>query len=39
VHQKVLPGTGREDNGEILAVDTAKLPAVLKTGTVTITVH
>jgi len=39
VHQKVLPGTGQEDDGEILAVDTTKLPAVLKTVTVTITVH
>ncbi len=37
VHQKVLPGTGAEDNGEILKVDTTKLPAVLKT--VTVTVH
>ncbi len=37
VHQKVLPPTGRTDNGEILKVDTAKLPAVLKT--VTVTVH
>ena len=39
VHQKVLPGNGQEDDGEILAVDTAKLPAVLKTVSVTITVH
>ncbi|MYS19749.1 Uncharacterized conserved protein [Streptomyces sp. DvalAA-14] len=37
VHQKVLPPTGRTDNGEILKVDTTKLPAVLKT--VTVTVH
>ncbi len=37
VHQKVLPPTGRSDNGEILKVDTTKLPAVLKT--VTVTVH
>jgi hypothetical protein len=37
VHQKVLPSTGRIDNGEILKVDTTKLPAVLKT--VTVTVH
>jgi hypothetical protein len=36
VHQKVLPGTGQPDNGEILKVDTSKLPAVLKTVTVTI---
>jgi hypothetical protein len=34
----VLPGNGQEDDGEILAVDTTKLPAVLKTATVTITV-
>jgi hypothetical protein len=33
----VLPPTGRSDNGEILKVDTTKLPAVLKT--VTVTVH
>ena len=39
VHQKVLPATGQEDNGEILKVDTTKLPAVLKTVTVTIHVH
>jgi hypothetical protein len=39
VHQKVLPATGQEDNGEILEVDTTKLPAVLKTVTVTINVH
>jgi Esterase-like activity of phytase/Bacterial Ig domain len=39
VHQKVLPATGQEDNGEILKVDTTKLPAVLKTATVTIHVH
>ena len=39
VHQKTLPATGQEDNGEILAVDTTKLPAVLKTVTVTIRVR
>jgi uncharacterized protein YndB with AHSA1/START domain len=39
VHQKVLPPTGRPDNGEILKVDTTKLPAVLKTVTVTIHVR
>ena len=39
VHQKVLPPTGQTDNGEILKVDTTKLPAVLKTVTVTINVH
>jgi hypothetical protein len=39
VHQKVLPPTGRTDNGEILKVDTTKLPAVLKTVTVTIHVR
>jgi hypothetical protein len=37
VHQKVLPATGQTDNGEILKIDTTKLPAVLKT--VTVTVH
>ncbi|MFI6345043.1 esterase-like activity of phytase family protein [Streptomyces sp. NPDC050560] len=37
VHQKVTPSTGQNDNGEILKVDTTKLPAVLKT--VTVTVH
>jgi uncharacterized protein YndB with AHSA1/START domain len=39
VHQKVLPPTGQSDNGEILKVDTTKLPAVLKTVTVTIHVR
>lgn len=39
VHQKVLPSTGRTDSGEILKVDTTKLPAVLKTVTVTIRVR
>ncbi|WP_405584833.1 esterase-like activity of phytase family protein [Streptomyces sp. NBC_01190] len=39
VHQKVLPPTGRSDNGEILKVDTTKLPAVIKTVTVTIHVR
>jgi hypothetical protein len=39
VHQKVLPTTGQTDNGEILEVDTTKLPAVLKTVTVTIKVR
>jgi hypothetical protein len=39
VHQKVLPSTGQPDNGEILKVDTTKLPAALKTVTVTIHVH
>jgi hypothetical protein len=39
VHQKVLPPTGETDNGEILKVDTTKLPAVLKTVTVTIRVR
>lgn len=39
VHQKTLPATGQEDNGEILKVDTADLPAVLKTVTVTVTVR
>jgi hypothetical protein len=39
VHQKVLPAAGQPDNGEILKVDTTKLPDVLKTTTVTIHVH
>lgn len=39
VHQKVLPPTGQTDNGEILKVDTRKLPAVLKTVTVTVRVR
>jgi hypothetical protein len=39
VHQKTLPATGAEDDGEILQVDTTKLPAVLKTVTVTIRVR
>ncbi|WP_328467146.1 esterase-like activity of phytase family protein [Streptomyces sp. NBC_00448] len=39
VHQKVMPPTGQTDNGEILKVDTTKLPAVLKTVTVTIHVR
>ncbi|MCW2548413.1 MAG: esterase-like of phytase family protein, partial [Mycobacterium sp.] len=39
VHQKVLPPTGQTDNGEILKIDTTKLPAVLKTVTVTIHVN
>jgi len=39
VHQKTLPATGAEDNGEILKVDTTKLPAALKTVTVTVRVR
>ena len=39
VHQKVIPSTGKSDSGEILKVDTTRLPAVLKTVTVTIHVH
>jgi hypothetical protein len=39
VHQKVLLPTGQPDNGEILEVDTSKLPGVLKTATVKIHVH
>jgi hypothetical protein len=39
VHQKTLPPTGKADNAEILRVDTTKLPAVLKTVTVTIHVR
>lgn len=36
VHAKTLPATGEPDNGEILKVDTGRLPAALKTVTVTI---
>jgi hypothetical protein len=39
VHQKTLPATGQPDDSEILEVDTTKLPAVLKTVTVTIHVR
>jgi hypothetical protein len=39
VRQKVLQPTGQADTGEILKVDTTKLPAVLKTVTVTIHVR
>jgi hypothetical protein len=39
VHQKTLPASGKTDTGEILKVDTTKLPAVLKTVKVTIHVH
>lgn len=39
MHQKVLPATGQPDNGEILKIDTTKLPDVVKTTTVTIHVH
>jgi hypothetical protein len=39
VHQKTLPSTGAEDSGEILKVDTTKLPAALKTVTVTVRVR
>ena len=39
VHQKVLPATGQPDNGEILKVDTTRVPDVLKSATVTIHVR
>jgi hypothetical protein len=39
VHQKVLPATGQPDNGEILKVDTTRLPDVLKSAPVTIHVR
>jgi hypothetical protein len=39
VHQKTLPAAGETDSGEILKIDTTKLPAVLKTVTVTIQVR
>jgi hypothetical protein len=38
VHQKTLPATGQPDSGEILKVDVSRLPAGLKTATVTIRV-
>jgi len=39
VHQKILPSTGQPDYGEILKVDTTKLPATVDSGTVTIFVR
>jgi hypothetical protein len=39
VHQKTLPSTGQVDYGEILRVDTTKLPAVVASGKVTIFVR
>jgi hypothetical protein len=36
LHQKTLP-SGEVDDGEVLAVDTTKLPLVLRRATVTIT--
>ena len=38
VHQKVLPPTGEVDDGVILKVDMARLPATVKTATVTLKV-
>ena len=38
VHQKVLPPTGQVDDGVILKVDMTKMPAVVKTATVTLKV-
>ena len=38
LHPKTLPD-GRQDDGEYLAVDTTKLPAVTSTATVTIDVR
>jgi hypothetical protein len=39
LHAKVSPTTGRQDDGEFLAIDTTKLPAATSTATVTITVR
>lgn len=39
VHQKTLPSTGQVDYGEILKVDTTKLPADVDSATVTIFVR
>jgi hypothetical protein len=39
VRRKTLPATGAVDSGEILQVDTSKLPAVVKTVTVTVRVR
>ncbi len=38
VHQKVLLPTGQVDDGVILKVDMTKMPAVVKTATVTLKV-
>lgn len=39
LHAKVSPTTGKQDDGEFLAIDTTKLPAATSTATVTITVY
>jgi len=39
LHAKVSPTTGKQDDGEFLAIDTSKLPAATSTATVTITVR
>ncbi|GAB1644502.1 esterase-like activity of phytase family protein [Krasilnikovia sp. MM14-A1259] len=39
LHAKVSPVTGRQDDGEFLAVDMTRLPAVTSTATVSITVR
>jgi hypothetical protein len=39
LHAKASPATGRQDDGEFLAVDMTKLPAATSTATVTIDVH
>jgi hypothetical protein len=39
LHAKVSPTTGRQDEGEFLAVDMTKLPAATSTATVTISVR
>lgn len=39
LHAKVSPATGKQDDGEFLAVDMTKLPAATSTATVTISVR
>ena len=39
LHAKVSPTTGKQDDGEFLAVDMTKLPAATSTATVTISVR
>jgi hypothetical protein len=39
LHAKMSPTTGKQDDGEFLTIDTSKLPAVISTATVTITVR
>ncbi len=39
LHAKTSPTTGKQDSGEFLTIDTAKLPAATSTATVTLTVR